>query len=204
MVLGVAWCAKMQKDVTPFRFYQICHSFGGGTGTLDQSSRYADLTRDEYELIKNGKHVLVAYIMKHKAGYEYLATAAHFAAESSTCMNVNVCTTDDFTKSVDALVYYLDPDKEEMKIACPTMLFDRSITDGRAMMCSILTVTIGKTKAFDGPSCSVVDMWRIIGRGTKDGGLAVCTIIKPKWACNQSLSVRLAMHFGWVETSSKR
>ena len=46
-----------------------------------------------------------------KAGYDYLATAAHFAAESSTGTNVNVCTTDDFTKSVDALVYYIDPDR---------------------------------------------------------------------------------------------
>merc|ERR550532_769989 len=75
---------------------------------LDQSSRYADLELDEDELIKNGQHVLVAYIMKPKAGYDYLATAAHFAAESSTGTNVNVCTTDDFTKSVDALVYYID------------------------------------------------------------------------------------------------
>ena len=61
-----------------------------------------------------GKHVLVAYIMKPKAGYDYLATAAHFAAESSTGTNVNVCTTDDFTKSVDALVYYIDPDSEDL------------------------------------------------------------------------------------------
>merc|ERR1711956_56441 len=90
--------------------------------------------------------VLVAYIMKPKAGYDYLATAAHFAAESSTGTNVNVCTTDDFTKSVDALVYYIDPDEEEMKIAYPTMLFDRNITDGRAMMCSILTLTIGNNQ----------------------------------------------------------
>ena len=37
-------------------------------------------------------------------------------AESSTGTNVNVCTTDDFTKSVDALVYYIDPDSEEMKL----------------------------------------------------------------------------------------
>ncbi|CAE7798112.1 rbcL, partial [Symbiodinium sp. CCMP2456] len=94
---------------------------------LDQSSRYADLSLDEATLIKNGKHVLVAYIMKPKAGYDYLATAAHFAAESSTGTNVNVCTTDDFTKSVDALVYYIDPDSEEMKLAYPNLLFDRNI-----------------------------------------------------------------------------
>ena len=81
-----------------------------------------------------------------KAGYDYLATAAHFAAESSTGTNVNVCTTDDFTKSVDALVYYIDPDSEEMKIAYPNLLFDRNIIDGRAMMCSFLTLTIGNNQ----------------------------------------------------------
>ena len=168
---------------------------------LDQSSRYADLSLDEDTLIRNGKHVLVAYIMKPKAGYDYLATAAHFAAESSTGTNVNVCTTDDFTKSVDALVYYIDPDNEEMKIAYPTLLFDRNIIDGRGMMCSFLTLAIGNNQGmgdveygkiydfylppaflrlYDGPSVNVEDMWRILGRGTTNGGLVVGTIIKPK------------------------
>ena len=32
----------------------------------------------------------------------------------------------------------------------------------------------------DGPSCSVVDVWCIIGTGTTDGSLVVGTIIKPK------------------------
>ncbi|CAE7251633.1 rbcL [Symbiodinium microadriaticum] len=50
--------------------------------TLDPSSRYADLSLDEATLIKNDKHVLISYIMKPKALYDYLATAAHFAAES--------------------------------------------------------------------------------------------------------------------------
>merc|ERR1712113_1191318 len=125
--------------------------------------------------------------MKPKAGYDYLATAAHFAAESSTGTNVNVCTTDDFTKSVDALVYYIDPENEEMKIAYPNLLFDRNIIDGRGMMCSFLTLAIGNNQGmgdveygkiydiyfppcylrlFDGPSCCVIDMWRILGRGT--------------------------------------
>ena len=98
-------------------------------------------------------------------------------------------------------MYYIDPDNEEMKIAYPTLLFDRNIIDGRAMMCSVLTLTIGNNQGmgdveygkiydiyfppaylrlFDGPSCSVVDMWRILGRGTTNGGLVVGTIIKPK------------------------
>ena len=50
---------------------------------MDQSNRYADLNLREEDLIADGRHVLVAYIMKPKAGYGgYLETAAHFAAES--------------------------------------------------------------------------------------------------------------------------
>ncbi len=66
----------------------------------------------EEDLIAGGKHVLCAYIMKPKAGYGYLETAAHFAAESSTGTNVSVSTTDDFTRGVDALVYEIDEEKE--------------------------------------------------------------------------------------------
>jgi hypothetical protein len=51
---------------------------------LDQSSRYVDLSLGEESLIKDGKHVLGAYIMKLKVGYDYLASAAHCAAESSS------------------------------------------------------------------------------------------------------------------------
>ena len=48
---------------------------------MDQSKRYADLDLQEQDLINEGKHVLVAYKMKPKAGYGgYLETAAHFAA----------------------------------------------------------------------------------------------------------------------------
>jgi hypothetical protein len=113
---------------------------------LDQSGRYADLSLVEEDVVKHGKHVLVAYIMKPKAGYDYLATAAHFAAESPTGTNINVCTTDDFTMFVDALVYYIDPENEETKIAYPCSLLDRNVTDGRAMMCSFLTLSIGNNQ----------------------------------------------------------
>ena len=40
---------------------------------LDQSSRNVDVTLSEEDLIKNGKHVLVAYIMKPKAGYDMMS-----------------------------------------------------------------------------------------------------------------------------------
>src|SRR4030065_2579074 len=86
---------------------------------MDQSARYADLSLKEEDLIKGGKHTLGAYKMKPKAGTGYLEAAAHFAAESSTGTNVEVSTTDDFTKGVDALVYYIDEATEDMRIAYP-------------------------------------------------------------------------------------
>ena len=169
---------------------------------MDQSNRYAKLDIKEQDLIDAGKHVLVAYHMKPKAGFGgYLETAAHFAAESSTGTNVSVSTTDDFTIGVDAIVYEIDEAKELMKIAYPTDLFDRNIIDGRAMLASFLTLAIGNNQGmgdvehakmhdfwvppaylrlFDGPATNISDLWRVLGRPVKDGGFIVGTIIKPK------------------------
>ncbi|MEJ2030418.1 MAG: ribulose-bisphosphate carboxylase [Maritimibacter sp.] len=168
---------------------------------MDQSKRYADLSLTEAELIAGGRHVLCAYLMKPKPGYGYLETAAHFAAESSTGTNVEVSTTDDFTRGVDALVYEIDEANELMKIAYPVELFDRNIIDGRAMLASFLTLTIGNNQGmgdvehakmhdfyvppaylrlFDGPSTTIADLWRVLDRPVVDGGFIVGTIIKPK------------------------
>ncbi len=169
---------------------------------MDQSNRYARLDLKEEDLIKGGRHVLAAYMMKPKAGhYDFLGTAAHFAAESSTGTNVEVSTTDDFTKGVDALVYEIDESKELMKIAYPVELFDRNMIDGRAMIVSFLTLTIGNNQGmgdveygkmldfyvppaylalFDGPAMNIRDMWRVLGRPQVNGGMIVGTIIKPK------------------------
>lgn len=168
---------------------------------MDQSDRYVNYDLKEEELIAAGKHVLCAYKMKPKAGYGYTETAAHFAAESSTGTNVSVSTTDDFTRGVDALVYETNEADELMKIAYPVELFDRNITDGRAMIVSFLTLTIGNNQGmgdveyakmhdfyvpdgllrlFDGPASTISDLWRVLGRPVKDGGFIVGTIIKPK------------------------
>ncbi|MBF0167871.1 MAG: ribulose-bisphosphate carboxylase [Alphaproteobacteria bacterium] len=168
---------------------------------MDQSNRYANLKLSEADLIKGGRHVLCAYRMKPKGDEDYLAAAAHFAAESSTGTNVEVCTTDAFTRGVDALVYAIDPAQELMKIAYPVDLFDRNIIDGRAMMVSFLTLTIGNNQGmgdieyakmldfyvppaylqlFDGPSVNITEMWRVLGRPQTNGGMVVGTIIKPK------------------------
>ncbi len=169
---------------------------------MDQSDRYADLSLKEEDLIKKQGHVLVAYIMKPKAGFGgYLETAAHFAAESSTGTNVSVSTTDAFTRGVDAIVYEIDEAANLMKIAYPVELFDRNIIDGRAMLCSFLTLCIGNNQGmgdvehakihdfympprflrlFDGPSTTISDLWRVLERPVVDGGFIVGTIIKPK------------------------
>ena len=168
---------------------------------MDQSNRYADLSLKEEDLIKGGNHVLVAYTMQPATGHGYLEVAAHFAAESSTGTNVEVCTTDDFTKGVDALVYEIDEARGIMKIAYPIDLFDRNIIDGRAMLVSFLTLAIGNNQGmsdvkcsqmqdfympprmlqlFDGPSKNISDLWRILGRPVENGGYISGTIIKPK------------------------
>jgi len=115
---------------------------------LDQTSRYADLSLSEEKLMAEGKHVLGAYKMKPAAGFfDYVGTAAHFCAESSTGTNVNVSTTDDFTMGLDAICYFVDEEKELMKVAFPIDLFDRNITDGRAMVVSLMTCMIGNNQA---------------------------------------------------------
>ena len=169
---------------------------------MDQSARYADLSLDEDKLIADGGHILVAYTMHPMPGFGgYLETAAHFAAESSTGTNVEVSTTDDFTKDLDAMVYEIDEAKGIMKIAYPNDLFDRNVIDGRAMVVSFLTLAIGNNQGmgdvkdaqmqdfyvppamlalFDGPSVDITDMWNLLGRSRTEGGYIAGTIIKPK------------------------
>jgi len=185
---------------------------------MDQSSRYVDLSLAESDLIAGGRHVLCAYTMRPKEGYDYGATAAHFAAESSTGTNVEVCTTDDFTRSVDAIVYEADEANELMKIAYPIELFDRNIIDGRAMLVSFLTFCIGNNQGmgdveyskmhdfyvppdylrlFDGPVRNIVDFWRVLGRPLENGGMIVGTIIKPKMGLRPELFAD-ACHDFWM------
>ena len=185
---------------------------------MDQSNRYADLSLKEEDLIKGDKHVLVAYHMEPAAGYGYLEVAAHIAAESSTGTNVEVSTTDDFTKGVDALVYFIDEAKGVMKVAYPNDLFDRNLTDGRAMLVSFLTLTIGNNQGmgdvknlqmqdfyvpwsllrqYDGPAKDISDLWDILGRPRVNGGYIAGTIIKPKLGLRPEPFAKAAYQF-WL------
>ena len=172
--------------------------------SIDQTGRYVNLDLSEEQLIADGNHVLCAYVYKPGQGHGEVEVAAHFAAESSTGTNVEVCTTDDFTKGVDALVYEVGDAGDGdflMKIAYPVELFDRNIIDGRAMIASFLTLCIGNNQGmgdvayaklhdfylprrylelFDGPARNITDFWRMLGRPVVNGGMIVGTIIKPK------------------------
>ncbi len=169
---------------------------------LDQTSRYSNLNLKEEKLIAGGEHVLSAYKIKPKPGFlDFIGTAAHFCAESSTGTNVQVVTTDDFTRHMDAICYWIDEEQELVKIAYPVGLFDRNITDGRAMVVSMMTMMVGNNQGmgdveyaklldfyippkllrlFDGPSINIQDMWRVLGRDVNNGGMVVGAIIKPK------------------------
>jgi len=57
-------------------------------------------------------------------------------------------------------MYYTDPDEEEMNTAFPTMLFDKNITDGRAMLCSILTLIIGNNQGMGDVEYGKTTMWK--------------------------------------------
>jgi hypothetical protein len=74
--------------------------------------------------IKNGKHVLVAYI-----GYDYLATAAHLAAESSPKTS-RTFAPPMTSRSLSTPLSLHDPENEEIT-NCGSILFDRSVTNGR-------------------------------------------------------------------------
>jgi len=173
---------------------------------MDQSNRYANLSLRERDLIEGGKHFLAAYKMKPHTGHGFLEVAAHIAAESSTGTNVEVSTTDDFTRGVDALVYDIDETAFEnefglVKIAYPVELFDINITDGNYMLSQMWSLILGNNqgmgdhvglrlldflipecmiKRFDGPSVGIKDLWKVLGRPEVDGGYIAGTIIKPK------------------------
>ena len=185
---------------------------------MDQSQRYAHLDLDEETLIREGRHLLAAYKMKPKPGSTYLEAAAHFAAESSTGTNVEISTTDDFTRGVDALVYHIDEATEDLRIAYPLELFDRNLLDGKTMLVSFLTLAVGNNQGmgdiehakmvdfyvppalldlFDGPRVNIKNLWKVLGRSEQEGGYIAGTIIKPKLGLRPEPFARAAYQF-WL------
>jgi len=162
----------------------------------DQSHRYAKLSLKEEELIAGNRHLLVAYRLKPAKGEKFLAVAAHVAAESSTGTNVEVSTTDDFTRGVDALVYEADENAFGeagglIKIAYPVELFDHNLIDDKHSVAHMWSLILGNNQEmrdhvglqmldfyvpesmihkFDGPATNISKMWRLVGCSEVNGG----------------------------------
>jgi len=190
---------------------------------MDQSNRYADLDLKEEDLIAGGRHLLTAYKLKPAPGYGFLEVAAHIAAESSTGTNVEVCTTDDFTRGVDCMVYEIDETAFDdgfglFKAAYPIDLFDINVTDRQFMVSQMHSLILGNNqgmgdhlglrildfmvpeemvKRFDGPSMDITDLWKLLGRPEKDGGYIAGTIIKPKLGLRPEPFAKAAYQF-WL------
>jgi ribulose-bisphosphate carboxylase large chain len=74
---------------------------------------------------KNGEYLLAVFRCRAKDGLNLLQVAAEVAAESSTGTNFLVSTETSFSKTMNALVYKVDVEKELIWIAYPWRLFDR-------------------------------------------------------------------------------
>jgi ribulose-bisphosphate carboxylase large chain len=165
--------------------------------------------------VAEGQHVLVSYIWKPKVGHDFLASAASFAAVSSTAVKAHACTTDDLARAVDAMVYYLDPVNEEMKAAYPTFIFYRNITDDRAMMSSVLSLSFEDVQGMWSTSRSATSFsrsstcaWSLaplaiswmcgVPVGVLLGTVASLSarLSSPRWACCPSFMARHAQLSG--------
>eukprot|EP00969_Alexandrium_andersonii_P260041 11497506-Alexandrium_andersonii.AAC.1 len=57
----------------------------------ERARGFVDLSLQEVDLVKNGLHVLVTFIIKPAAGRDYLGTAACLAAVASAGMGLGGC-----------------------------------------------------------------------------------------------------------------
>ena len=115
-------------------------------------------------------------------------------------------------------MYFIDEAKGVMKVAYPNDLFDRNLTDGRAMLVSFLTLAIGNNQGmgdvknlqmqdfyvpwsmlrqYDGPAKDITDLWDILGRPRVNGGYIAGTIIKPKLGLRPEPFAKAAYQF-WL------
>jgi len=84
-----------------------------------------------------------------------LQVAAEVAAESSTGTNFLVSTETDFSKTMNALVYKIDEEKDLIRIAYPWRLFDRG-----GNIQNILTYIVGNVLGMKQiTTLKLLDMW---------------------------------------------
>jgi len=161
---------------------------------------------------KNGEFLLTVFRCKAKEGLNLLQVAAEVAAESSTGTNFLVSTETAFSKTMNALVYKIDEEKELIWIAYPWRLFDRGgniqniltyIVWNVLGMKQITTLKLldmwmpnSMLEQYDGPSYNIDDMREYLWVYDRP---ILGTIVKPKMGLTSAEYAEVCYDFrvGW-------
>ena len=151
-----------------------------------------DITDDEEREAQ--RIVAQAQALRHDIKFSRYADLMKPKAGPSTGTKVKARTTDDSTKGLNDLVYFMDPEDQVMKTAYPVLQSEYNITDGCTMRCSVFTLATGNNQGmdaeeygkiydvsdsqahlclFDGPAISISDRWHMVDRNMADEVLAV-------------------------------
>jgi ribulose-bisphosphate carboxylase large chain len=157
---------------------------------------------------KNGEYMLCVFHFLPGKKLNTLQAACEIAAESSTGTNFPVKTETAFSRTMNALVYKLDLEKELVWIAYPWRLFDR-----RGNVQNILTYVVGNVlgmkevsalklldmwfppamlEQYDGPSYTIDDMRKYLGVYDRP---ILGTIVKPKMGLTASEYAEVCYNF---------
>ncbi|MDA0524227.1 ribulose-bisphosphate carboxylase [Methanococcoides alaskense] len=158
----------------------------------------------------NGEYLLGVFHLIPGGDLNVLQAAAEIAAESSTGTNIKVNTETAFSRTMNALVYQLDLERELVWVAYPWRLFDRG---GNVQ--NILTYIVGNIlgmkeiqalklmdvwfppsmlEQYDGPSYTVDDMRKYLDVHDRP---ILGTIVKPKMGLTSAEYAEVCYDF-WV------
>jgi hypothetical protein len=120
-----------------------------------------------------------------------------WACSQRLSMNMNVCATDDFVKSVVAVIYYMEQANREGDCT-PTMFFDRNIMD-RPMMCIFSILSNSTTISWGLPHLSVLapPRWTVV-RHPRSVASARLPLGMTSSLARPSSQIRLAEAQGWL------
>ena len=120
---------------------------------------------------------------------------------------MDVSTTDDFTRGVDALVYEINEAESLMTLTYPVDLFDRNITDGPAMLNMPRCTISGCRRIICAPLTALRPRSAICG-GCWGGHIRTAVLSSTRlsnrnWTCARSPLPTPAIISGWAAISSK-
>ena len=186
---------------------------------MDQSNRYADLSLKEEDLIKGGKHILVAYKMKPKARlrlpgsrralrrrvlHRHQRRSLHHRRLHQGRRRAGLSHRRSHRGHAHRLSDRPVRPQHHRRPHDDGVLPDpghrqqpghgrhRARQDARLLRAASACIQL-----FDGPAKDISDLWRILGRPVKDGGYIAGTIIKPKLGLRPEPFAKAAYQF-WL------